>query len=90
MSPFPALPLPSILEGTSRSLLFILAFRECRLSQLEKSEDAPVKTRGAPAKKWQLLKGWQGGPGLHWCPQVAGDSRSPCPEEAQCLQKLKE
>ena len=42
-----------------------------------KSQDAPVKTRGAPAKKWQLLKGWQGRPGLHWCPQVAGNSPHP-------------
>ena len=44
--PFSCCPDPNILEGTSMSLPFILAFRECRLSQLEKSEDALLRPEG--------------------------------------------
>lgn len=39
-------------------LLFILAFRACRLPELGKPEDAQLGPRGALAEKWQVLKGW--------------------------------
>lgn len=50
VSLFPAF-FPSISEGTNKSLLFILAFREFRLSQPEKPAEAQLGSRGAPAEK---------------------------------------